>query len=184
MVEECIHVFPDGRKCRRIPKRGHRFCPAHRPHRGRTPLENEAFHREMFAFCDRLQALSLPALLAETNGALADIQGVIERYASRRHRLAFTRATIAVTMACDRVAETAQSLRQRPAAPPPAPQPPLGPPLSSQELSPEALARIREAESVLSNGPLTPEQLDQICGDLLSTLNADTRTNSIADSNT
>ena len=39
MVQECVHLYEDGRKCRRIPKRGQKLCPAHRPHaRRRRPV--------------------------------------------------------------------------------------------------------------------------------------------------
>jgi hypothetical protein len=65
MVQECAHLYENGRKCRRIPKRGQPLCPAHRsPRRRRSPLEeNEAFMEEIFAFAERLKAMALDDLL-------------------------------------------------------------------------------------------------------------------------
>ena len=101
MVEECVHLFPDGRKCRRIPKRGQKLCPAHHPQRRRrTPLEeNEAFLKEMFAFVDTLRAMDSADLLYATTGFLADIHALIDRCSSRSHRIAFSRASTAVGIA-------------------------------------------------------------------------------------
>ena len=169
MVEECVHLFPDGRKCRRIPKRGKKLCPAHHPQRRRrTPLEeNEAFLKEMFAFVDTLRAMDSADLLYATTGFLADIHALIDRCSSRSHRIAFSRASTAVGIAADRLVELARGLRQEP-APRPQPQPPT--PASSQSLTPEARARFHRAEALLNCGRiLTPQELSDICDDMIST---------------
>lgn len=168
MFEECVHILADGRKCRRIPKRGQKLCPAHSaPPRRRTPLEeNDAFQRDMASFLDHLNPLPLPELLNQTVGLLAEIHLLIDRHASRRDRLAFARATAAVGIAGDRIEEVMRGplpntpLQSMPARHPSAPR-------HSQRLSSETLARIERAEAILNSGRLIPPQeLDELIRDL------------------
>ena len=88
MVEECTHICANGRKCRRIPKRGQALCPAHRPsRRQRRPLEEDsAFNQQMSSWVDRLQAMELATFLSQTQAALSDLQPIIDRRLSRRDR--------------------------------------------------------------------------------------------------
>lgn len=184
MLEECVHILPDGRTCRRIPKRGQKLCPAHRPHRRRrAPLEeNQAFLKEMAAFVRSLEAMESDDLLYSTVGFLADIQILIDRRSSRRDRFAFGRASAAAATAADRLVELARGLRQ-PSASQPQPQPPAPP--SSQPLSPEARARLQHLEALTNSGrTLTPEELSYVCEEMLNTLNSHTKTLSTLSSNT
>jgi hypothetical protein len=125
MVEECVHILPSGRKCRRIPKRGQKFCSSHRPGRRRRPPlhEDHAFRQQMFAFVERLQTLSLPDLLYETTGLLTDIHLLIDRRCSRPHRLAFSRACAAAGLAADGLFALSRARSPAPPAPPPRPAP-------------------------------------------------------------
>ncbi len=186
MVEECVHLFPDGRKCRRIPKRGQKLCPAHRsqPHR-RAPLEEkEAFYKEMVAFIAHLEAMETADLLYATTGFLADIHALVDRCSSRRHRIAFHRATASVGIAVDRLTELARGLHQGPSARPmPPPQPFV--PATSRPLSPEARARLERAEAILdSDRDLTDQELRDLCDQMTSILESNVGTTSTLHSNT
>ena len=184
MVEECVYLYPEGRKCRRIPKRGQKLCSTHRPQpRRRAPLEeNEDVIRQLLAFADTLRALPTADLLYETTGLLADIHVLIDRRSSRRHRIAFHRACAAVSIAADRLAEFAQ--RSRPQSTThPAPQAPPAP-ASSPTLAPEALARVRQIDALLSsNVNLSPEEVMRIYNELLSITESNGKTTCTLDSN-
>ncbi len=167
MFEECVHLFPDGRKCRRIPKRGQNLCPAHRPQLRRTRLEeNDAFQRDMASFLPGLNALPLPQLLNQTIGLLAQIRLLIDRHASRRDRLAFARATAAIGVAGDRIAEIMRGPLPN-TLPQSMPARHPSTPLLPQRFTPEALARIERAEAILNSGRLIPpEELEELIRDL------------------
>jgi len=109
MVQECIHVYENGHKCGRIPRRGERLCAAHQAPRARHDAE-ESFNREMFAWVDRLDAMHPADLLDTLQGCLSAIQPLIERKSSRASRVAFTRATVAVTTVIDRLFANAPPL--------------------------------------------------------------------------
>jgi hypothetical protein len=113
MVQECAHLYENGRKCRRIPRRGDPLCPAHRsPRRRRSPLEeNEAFMDEIFDFASRLKAMPLDDLFYATGQMLANIQVLIDRRSSRRNRMDFCRATAAISVTVDRLADIAIASR-------------------------------------------------------------------------
>lgn len=113
MVEECVHVNEKGHKCRRIPKRGQKLCPAHRTRRRQRGVleENPAFFLEMDEFMNHLQAMNLEDLLYATTGALGDIHALIDRRSSRRDRAAYMRATVAVGEAMDRIFLTLSGYR-------------------------------------------------------------------------
>jgi hypothetical protein len=115
MVEECVHVNEKGHKCRRIPKRGQKLCPAHRARRRQRGAleENPAFFQEMDVFMNRLKAMNLEDLLYATTGALGDIHALIDRRSSRRDRAAYMRATVAVGEATDRIFLTLVRLPRR-----------------------------------------------------------------------
>lgn len=159
MFEECIHILADGRKCRRIPKRGQKLCPVHSaPRQRRAPLEeNDAFQQEMNSFVDRLNALPLPLLLNEAIGLLAKIRLLIDRHASRRDRLEFARAAAAVGIAGDRMEDASHGPLPNPSPQSMPVRPPSVPDLS-HHLSPETLSRLGRAEAILNSGRLIPPQ--------------------------
>jgi hypothetical protein len=168
MVQECAHTFPDGRKCRRIPKRGQPLCPAHQSRPRRAFLEeNEAFHREIDVFIHRLDAMPLPELLDETAGLLAGIQRLVDRRSSRRDRLAFVRTNTAVCAAGERLEE---ALRATPRYASPLSAPPTQPPSTPpphQPLTPQSLARLERAQAILNSGRMIPpEEFDELISDL------------------
>jgi hypothetical protein len=113
MVQECAHLYENGRKCRRIPKRGQQLCPAHRsPRRRRSPLEeNDAFMDEIFTFVTRLKAMPLDDLFYATGEMLANIHVLIDRRSSRRNRMDYCRATAAISVTADRIADVAIARR-------------------------------------------------------------------------
>ena len=114
MVHECAYRYPDGRRCRRIPKRGETLCRDHKRSRRRTPTEDPAFCRQMVAYTDRLITLPLDVLAAEVQFALAAMHPIFDSRFSRTWRLLFSRAEIAVAA----LAEELQ-IRQTPPGPTP-----------------------------------------------------------------
>jgi hypothetical protein len=184
MVEECVYLYLDGRKCRRIPKRGQNLCSTHRPlPRRRAPLEeSEDVMRRLLAFADTLRAMPIADLLYETSGLLADIHVLIDRRSSRRHRIAFHRACAAVVIAADRLEEIAQRSRPQSTTHPAAQTPPA--PASSQALTPGAKARLERLDAFLSSGPhLSPDELTRICNELISITESNAETTCTLDSN-
>lgn len=111
-VQECAHIYPDGRTCRRIPKRGEKLCLGHQAHRRRRPgEEDEAFERQMTGWADQLDAMPLEKLLCIAQESLIGVAELIDRKASRAHRVAFTRASIAVTFAANKLDQTVAGYR-------------------------------------------------------------------------
>ena len=192
MVEECAHVNEAGHKCRRIPKRGQKLCPAHRsPRRRRRLLEEDpAFFQDMDAFLNRLKAMNLEDLLYATTGALADIHGLIDRRSSRRDRAAFMRATVATGEAADRICLTLAGYRADSRTSTPGTTSPrtISPgPASSETINPATPARPFPLQpSALTTGmpQLSPEELQAACAQLLSILDSNGTTASILNSNT
>ena len=174
MVEECTHICANGRKCRRIPKRGQALCPAHRPSRRRLRSleEDAAFDQQMSSWVERLRAMELVTFLSQTQAALSDLQPIINRRLSRRDRAAYTRATIAVTVAIDRLDETEPGLR----APSPAFSQTASP---GHPLTPRAAATVEAVRSA----QLSPEQLDDLCNQMLSILEPNASTSSTLHAN-
>ena len=115
MIDTCAHVYPDGRLCRRIPKRGESLCPGHR--RRSAGSGEELLKRQMEAWSDRLHALPIEQIFAAAVESLNVIGPVIERRFPRKHRAAFIRAAISVGVA----AETLEAFLASPAMrqPPP-----------------------------------------------------------------
>jgi hypothetical protein len=110
MIDTCTYVYPEGRPCRRIPKRGESLCPSHRPRR-HAETKDELFERQMFAWGEHLQALPLDQLLETTRQSLARISPLIERRISRPYRAVYARAAMAAGV----TAETLEAARARPA---------------------------------------------------------------------
>jgi hypothetical protein len=175
MVEECTHIYANGRKCRRIPKRGQALCPAHRPsrRRRRSLEEGPGFDRQMSSWVDHLRAMELDAFLSQTQAALGDLQPIIDRRLSRRDRAAYTRASIAVTVAIDRLDEIELVPRTSPPSPNFAARPgrPLPPPAAT------AVEALRAAPQ------LSPLQLDALCNQMLSILEPNASTTSTLHAN-
>jgi hypothetical protein len=185
MFEECAYLYDDGRKCRRIPKRGQKLCPAHRSRaRRRLPLEeNEAFRTQLSAFVDRLEAMPLQDLLYATTEVLADIHALVDRRSSRRDRIAFSRATAALGVSADRLEETLRSFRNPQQPGPASPAQSSTPTASTGPLSPENRASFAEAAKALEV-PLSREQLGATLDRLLSILNSNAGTTSTLNANT
>lgn len=159
MVQECTFLFPDGRRCRRIPKRGEKLCHGHKRRR-RLPAEMDAlFLQQMDAWVEHLNDLPLQTLLSTLQESLADIQELIERKSSRRHRLLFHRAVVAVTCAIDHVDAAMASYREE-AARRAARRPAAARIPSSEEVN----AQLNAIQS------MSPEQLDAWCHRLVSTV--------------
>lgn len=169
-VHECAWTYETGRKCRRIAGHGQQFCPGHRRPSARIDVRDEpAFHQEMLAWVDQLIAMDLPAILYAVHCSLAKIEPILLRKASRRSRVAFERATIAVMAGRERLVESlsffpvdaggsaAPAVRQ-----PPAP-------------SPEAVALARDSAALAQLAGsiperLSPQQLHALCDSLLNIL--------------
>jgi len=174
MVEECTHICANGRKCRRIPKRGQALCPAHRPSRRRRRLHEEDpdFDRQMTSWVERLRAAELDIVLRQTQATLGDLQPIIDRRLSRRDRAAYTRAAIAVTVAIDRLDEAEVGL--------PTPTPLASPSASpGRPLSPNAAATVEAVRPA----QLSPQQLDDLCNQMLSILEPNASTSSTLHAN-
>jgi hypothetical protein len=175
VVEECTHIYANGRKCRRIPKRGQALCPAHRPSRRRRRRflqEDPAFDQQMSSWVDRLRAAELDIVLRQTQAALGELLPIIHRRLSRRDRAAYSRAAIAVTVAIDRLDEAEAGLRP----PAPAARPAA---LQSHPRPPHATATVEAARS----SQLSPEQLDALCNQMLSILEPNASTTSTVHAN-
>ncbi|HEX4065352.1 MAG TPA: hypothetical protein VHZ09_04955 [Acidobacteriaceae bacterium] len=99
MIDTCAHVYPDGRLCRRIPKRGESLCPGHR--RRSAESGDEVLERQMEAWSDHLHALPIEQIFATAVESLNVIGPVIERRFPRKHRTAFIRAAISVAVAAE-----------------------------------------------------------------------------------
>ena len=95
-VKECAYRYPDGRRCRRIPKRGEPLCRDHNRARRLTHTEDAAFRRQMEAYADRVITLPLPRLAAEVQFALSAMHPIFDGRFSRTWRVLFNRAEIAV----------------------------------------------------------------------------------------
>jgi hypothetical protein len=185
MVEECVHVNEKGHKCRRIPKRGQKLCPAHRTRRRQRGVleENTAFFQKMDVFMNQLKAMNLEDLLYATSGALGDIHGLIDRRSSRRDRAAYTRATVAVGEAADRIFLTIAGYRaeqeQRSGTTKSATIDPATIPAPLAKLFAVPPSALPSATPQLS-----PEELQAACAQLLSILDSNGTTTSILNSNT
>ncbi|HKO11875.1 MAG TPA: hypothetical protein VJV22_07905 [Acidobacteriaceae bacterium] len=125
-VHECHYLYPDGRRCRRIPKRGERLCRDHKRARRSTHTEDAAFTRQIEAYADRLMSLPLDVLAAEAAFALSAMSPILESRYRRTHRLLFSRAELAIAAFVDSLES-----RQTP------PTPPAG--ISSRSAYPHAL---------------------------------------------
>lgn len=102
MAPECTYIYPDGRKCRRIPRRGEVLCRDHRRLvSARPPSDEEAFNQQMTLVCEQLSALHLDQVLEDLSESLNVIYPFVESLASSVERTAYTRATIACTIAID-----------------------------------------------------------------------------------
>jgi len=106
MLAECAFLYPDGRKCRRLPRRGERLCRDHRSLTSARPKDDEeTFDREMTQATLEIIAMPLDQMLDHLQQSLIEIDWLIESRASTAERYAYTRATIAVTAAIDCVLE-------------------------------------------------------------------------------
>jgi len=181
-IHQCAWTYETGRKCRRIAGRGQQFCPGHRRPGPRLHIgDDPAFHQEIDDWIDRLLSMDLPAVLYALHCSLAEIEPILARKASRRSRLAFERASIAVMAGRERLVIWLSGYRPEPAllpglavaAPPPSPIP--APNLDATALAqdPAALAQDPAALARLAGSipeHLSPEQLSALCDTLLNIL--------------
>lgn len=213
MLTECSHIYDDAHKCRRIPRRGDRFCPAHRANPSaprRAGAEDAAFDRGMETYVLYLQALPPDELLDDAAVALSTLFPAIHTRLSRRNRVLFSRASVAAALASEAVAhfKLAQATRHIdhppvPASRPPAPGSqlrtprPMPPDPGSLRLAPNSqpqapISKLKgatraEFERLLgicrSNPSMSPDELDDIIHEAQSLLESDAEPLTPADSN-
>jgi hypothetical protein len=119
MVHECTYLYSDGRRCRRIPKRGERLCRDHKNARRLPASEDAAYYRRLEIYDNHLRRLSPDQLAVELQFALVRLSQVLQRRLSRSHRLVFSCALLAIATLMERDALNRIAQRQ-PAAPSPA----------------------------------------------------------------
>jgi len=104
MIPECTFLYPDGRNCRRIPRRGESLCPDHRRqaaiHR-REAAGEQAFLQLMNQAADEIIRLPLDGMLDHAQECLMDVEAFIAANAPAHQRVRFMRAVTAVTAAID-----------------------------------------------------------------------------------
>jgi hypothetical protein len=104
MVRTCSHVYSSGKTCGRIPRRGETLCRDHRrAHPVEPGLDRSAFEAEMFRECERVALLPLDQVLDAAQEHLVAIYSFMERRTSPRLHAHYTKATIALTNAIDRL---------------------------------------------------------------------------------
>lgn len=114
-VQECEYLYPSGRTCRRIPKRGERLCRDHKRARRQPSSEDAAFYRNLQAWTEHLERLTVDQMAVEVLYALGELYPVLHSRLSRAHRLIFSRALLAIAELTERT--TLERLaRDRPAA--------------------------------------------------------------------
>lgn len=107
MIAECTYLYPDGRHCRRLPRRGESLCHDHRrlvargPAHTATDRDEEAFNQQMREAAEEILAMPLPAKLEHLRDCLNALHGFIEAKASSEERSDYTRATMAAVAALD-----------------------------------------------------------------------------------
>jgi len=108
MIVECSYLYPDGRHCRRLPRRGETLCRDHRRLAARQPLRpaltdsgKQAFDQQMQQAAEEILSMSLPDMLCHLGDCLNALEELMESKASSAEFAQYTRATMAVTAACD-----------------------------------------------------------------------------------
>ena len=179
MLTECIHLYDDARKCRRIPKRGDKYCAAHRanPSLPRNPGdEDAAFIRQIEAFVAHLHTLPLEDLLDTAAVSLSNLFPAIHTRLSRRTRLLFTRASVAASLASERMIELKRDLARPPrqvpssrlpARPSQLPAPGAPPDIPNRAEIARLLERCRNSPSP------SPDELEEILREARSLLEPD-----------
>lgn len=124
MVQECEFDYGNGRRCRRVPKRGEIFCRDHR--RGSAQLRSEfpaaasasAHHRDASRPHRRARALpplgglDLDELILHIAASLQALEPLVRSSASSSELLLYQRARTAAGFAIERVDGQATMLRQ------------------------------------------------------------------------
>lgn len=105
MVNECAYLYETGRRCRRLPRRGESLCRAHKSPRPQPGEEDAAFQSLMALWIERLHQIPLDHLLEALQSSLEGIHEIIQSKSSRRHRMDFGRALIAVCVANERLSD-------------------------------------------------------------------------------
>ena len=107
MIAECTYLYPDGRHCRRLPRRGESLCRDHRrlaarrPATAATDRDEDAFDQQMRQAAEEIRAMPLPAKLEHLCDCLNTLHDFIEARASSAERSSYTRASIAAVAALD-----------------------------------------------------------------------------------
>ena len=173
MLPQCAHTLQNGCQCRRIPKRGQSFCPAHSaPHRRRPFEENDAFRRHISVFSDHLRFMPLDDLLYAAGEMLHAVHPLIDLRSRRRDRLTFSRASATVTIAATRLRQSFLDFsRQQASAQPPAFQLERVQPRPTQlrPAPPTPISAFRPAPSPTTPNRLTEEQREQLQSHLYHT---------------
>jgi|HubBroStandDraft_1064217.scaffolds.fasta_scaffold588242_1 hypothetical protein len=104
MVPTCSHVYPTGKTCGRIPRRGETLC---RDHRRVAPAESGgdriAFEEEMYRESDRVALLSFEEALCAAQEHLVALHSFMERRSTPRLHAHYTKACIGLTQLEDRL---------------------------------------------------------------------------------
>lgn len=114
MLHECEYVYPTGRTCRRIPKRGERLCRDHKRARRLPSSEDAAFYRHLEIYDNHLRRLPPDRLADEVQYALIQLYPVLHGRLCRAHRLIFSRGLLAIATLTER--NVLSSCAQRQAA--------------------------------------------------------------------
>ncbi|HKR27138.1 MAG TPA: hypothetical protein VJS11_06770 [Acidobacteriaceae bacterium] len=118
MLQECQYAYPDGRTCRRIPKRGERLCRDHKNARRLPASEDAAYYRRLEIYDNHLRRLAPDQLAQEVQFALIRLYPVLQRRLSRAHRHIFSCALLAIATLTERDALNRIAQRQPAARPP------------------------------------------------------------------
>lgn len=104
MVAECSFLYPDGRNCRRIPRRGETLCRDHRRRpavRPRTHTEDEDFRQQQSQAALEIARLRLDQMLEHAKHSLFALEPFIEAHAPAAERACFSRLAMTITTAID-----------------------------------------------------------------------------------
>lgn len=104
MLAECAFLYPDGRNCRRIPRRGETLCPDHRRQaavRVRSRSEQQTFDQEQNKAADEIIRLPLDQMLDHAQECLIALEPWIEANAPAVERTRFMRVDTAIAAAMD-----------------------------------------------------------------------------------
>jgi hypothetical protein len=99
MVQTCSHLYPSGKTCGRIPRRGESLCHDHRRLSTADPrADQEAFDQDIYREIDRLALLSLDKVIGEAQEHLRPVEMFVEKKAPRWVQSRLIKAGSAITL--------------------------------------------------------------------------------------